>query len=528
MKQNSEELSLHPKPTFIRIFKAINYTIWNALAEFIDNSLESYQQNHQKFNNHYQGKYKLRVEIEVDIDGKKITITDNAAGISTGEINRAFRIAEPPPKESQLSEFGMGMKAAACWFSDTWEVRTTALGERIEQTIFFDADRVMSSERGTLEVVREAVEYQTHYTKIVLKDIQKISSRTSRKTIQKHLASIYREFIRNKTLELSFNQEVLSFTDSQILKAPRYDNPNGDEIFWKKNIEELDFGDHQNNGALRVSGFVALLETTSPTKSGLVLIRRGRVIRGGSVDSNEVFKPPEIFGRSKGTFRSKRLFGELHLEGFNVSFTKDGFQPDENFEIFLNLLADDLKGDKTFPILKQADEFRIKKNVGPTQAEDLVTKTKGTLEGECLKNELGDNLKKISDSEVRQTINYKIPHVQDSVRREFEVKFSGCEWKIELIVSYDPTKRNILLDVGDHLLTKNSENENRTIGIGMSLVHPLFENFDINSPKKLDPIYRICIALALSEVVARKNGDPPQEIRHYLNELLSGALSRIN
>ena len=33
-----------------------------------------------------------------------------------------------PPDRSGLSEFGMGMKSAACWFAPRWSVRTKALG----------------------------------------------------------------------------------------------------------------------------------------------------------------------------------------------------------------------------------------------------------------------------------------------------------------------------------------------------------------------------------------------------------------
>ena len=34
-----------------------------------------------------------------------------------------------------VSEFGMGMKTAACWFTNTWNVRSKALGEPVERLI---------------------------------------------------------------------------------------------------------------------------------------------------------------------------------------------------------------------------------------------------------------------------------------------------------------------------------------------------------------------------------------------------------
>ena len=44
----------------------------------------------------------------------------------------------------------------------------------------------------------------------------------------------------------------------------------------------------------------------------------------------EKYKPKSIFTGSN-SFRSLRVFGELHLEGYQVTFSKDNFAP-LNFE----------------------------------------------------------------------------------------------------------------------------------------------------------------------------------------------------
>ena len=57
-----------------------------------------------------------------------------------------------------------------------------------------------------------------------------------------------------------------------------------------------------------------------------------------------------VFGHSN-SYRYQRLFGELHLDGFEVSHTKDGFRWDENEQPFLELLREYLdSGD--VPLLK--------------------------------------------------------------------------------------------------------------------------------------------------------------------------------
>src|SRR6202022_441323 len=104
---------------------------------------------------------------------------------------------------------------------------------------------------------------------------------------------------------------------------------------------------------LRRKGFAALRERGSTTDAGFALFRRGRLIEGSGEDG---YRPTRIFGRPN-SFRSQRLFGELELEGFGVSHTKDGFQWDENEEVFLELLRDDLDA-PPLRLLEQAEEFR--------------------------------------------------------------------------------------------------------------------------------------------------------------------------
>ncbi|MDR5753020.1 MULTISPECIES: ATP-binding protein [unclassified Caballeronia] len=110
-----------------------------AIAEFIDNAVQSYIANEAILRQSDGPQYQLQIHIRFDatLPGL-ITITDNAAGIPAHEFARAFKPAQVPSDRNGLSEFGMGMKSAACWFAETWSVRTKALGEPGERTIRFD------------------------------------------------------------------------------------------------------------------------------------------------------------------------------------------------------------------------------------------------------------------------------------------------------------------------------------------------------------------------------------------------------
>src|SRR6185437_2261827 len=111
----------------------------------------------------------LRVIIKIDtaLPGR-ITITDNAAGIPWEDFPRAFRPAIAPPDASGLSEFGMGMKSAACWFSPVWQVRTKALHESRERTVRFDVAKITADALEELAIGERPAVESAHFTEIVL------------------------------------------------------------------------------------------------------------------------------------------------------------------------------------------------------------------------------------------------------------------------------------------------------------------------------------------------------------------------
>ena len=132
-----------------------------------------------------------------------ITIRDNAAGIAMSDYQRAFRPAEIPPDASGLSEFGMGMKSAACWFAPNWSVRTTALRENIERTVIFDIEKIVEDSTEELHVISTKVSTDKHYTEIRLDNIRRFPHGRTIQKIKDHLSSIYRVFIRDGSLLLN-------------------------------------------------------------------------------------------------------------------------------------------------------------------------------------------------------------------------------------------------------------------------------------------------------------------------------------
>jgi len=503
-----QRVNIRPTVSMLSVLKFLEYETWYALAEFVDNSLASYLLYEKELKEIEGQKFQLEVKIEINETENTIIIRDNAAGIHAEDYPRAFRAAEVPPDTTGLSEFGMGMKSASCWFADEWSVRTTALGEGVEKTIRFDMNKIFEDKLEELEVAQQRCDKNHHYTIIELYKVGKIPRKRNLGKVRSHLASIYRDFIRRGVLRLCIDQEELKYAEPKILVAPRYDDLKGKPIIWKR---EIDFSVEDGQS---VHGFVALREKASTKEAGLALFRRGRVIQGSFEDG---FRPEYIFGHSN-SYRYQRVFGELHLEGFDVIFTKKGIRWDDNLDIFLNLLHDDLSH-PDFPLLQQAERHRAR------QTEKEYKTTKRALD------ETASDLEKRAEYAIEETVKslklaesspQELTATEKVLRQEFEIRYNKINWRISIELSYDTSLKD-LIEVGDHLISeKIKEKSVRQIGIRLSLTHPfMVEHVGIDN-SKIEPILRVVAALGLAEVLAKESGIKTQgEVRRNFNELIS-------
>ena len=216
MKQH-DKVSIRPQVTMLSVLKFLEYETWFALAEFVDNAIASYLKNEKELKAIEGDDFKLLVSIEINEPENRITIRDNAAGINQTDYVRAFRAAEIPPDNSGLSEFGMGMKSASCWFADKWCVTSTALGETVEKKVCFEMEKIFQDKLEELEVESKPSNKNHHYTTIELFDVNRMPRRRGIGKVKDHLKSIYRDFIRKGILVLKVEGEELSYVEPKIL-----------------------------------------------------------------------------------------------------------------------------------------------------------------------------------------------------------------------------------------------------------------------------------------------------------------------
>jgi hypothetical protein len=516
------QINIRPSVSILSALRHLNYKTWFALAEFVDNAIDSYLKNEKELKTIEGNDFKLIVQVNINPTESKITVTDNAAGIHQKDFERALKTAEIPPINTGLSEFGMGMKSAACWFSDYWIVKSTALGETVRRTVTFDVKKIVAQKVENLGVSNDLVRETEHGTTIELQKVHNLPQRRAVGKIKEHLTSIYRDFIRQGILELYFNDELLFFDETKVLTAPFYKTPDSEPIYWRKDIPE----NFEIREGLKVTkGFVAILETIEGGKSGLAIFRRGRVILGSA---DEGFMPYEIFGQA-GSFKHKRIFGEIHVEGFQVSHTKDGFKNDDDMHTFVELVADFL--DESPSLLKQAEGYRVR----PTDKDYKKSATETVKETvETAKKNLPNPVKQIlaEEKESEKPEQELSPANQEKSSYEtFEIKFNNADWLIDVELSWDTSLTN-WIELGDKFTRKYQEDNPRLyrnvrrIGIRLALRHPFCEKFASTDKTRIVPLLRLAVAIGLSEVIARESGvNNSSFFRNNINKLLTEALS---
>lgn len=501
---------IRPGVSVLSILRHLNYRPWFALAEFVDNAVQSFLANRSRLEALHGPQFRLRVSIDIEPSAPtRITISDNAAGIAFSEFPRAFRPAAIPPDRTGLSEFGMGMKSAACWFAPRWTVRTKALDEDDERTVHFDVATIVRDQLEELDIEEQASAPERHYTEIILDQPYQLPVGRSVGKIKEHLTDIYRVYLREGWLDLRFRGEPLEYTEPRILIAPFAREPDGPSREWRKEIN-IDLG-----GGLSASGFAALMDPMNTSRSGFALLRRGRLIQGSG---DEGYRPPFIFGQA-GNFRWRRLFGELHLEGFEVSHTKDGFKWDENEQPFLEQLRQQLDADE-MPMLRQADLYRVQ--VSRNELAEVAQRAIGRAV-EAMQVTLPDALPVVAAEPPVETQTEPLVPEPTLASRELTINFRDQRWLIRIELTNDPVQ-------GEWLAVSDQPAEGadpQTIEIRLSLAHPFMVSFAQSNPDDVEAVLRIAAGLALSEKLARAAGvRMAKTIRRNLNELLRQALAR--
>jgi len=497
-----KSVNISPGVNVLSVFKYLNYKAWYALAEFVDNSLQSALDNSSKLNHADGDGYTLLVSIDFDDDHNRIVIEDNAAGIDSNDFARALRTAQLPSDRSGLSEFGVGLKSAAFWFAQTWRIETTALGEDLIRSVTFDLADIMARSTSELPVHERPTERNSHFTRVVLENVYRMPRGRTLGKIRTHLQSMYRFFSRTHFLELKVDGKLLEFPEVAILTTPPAWDLDAPPVHWRKSIS-FDFGDD-----LKAEGFAALRERGSTAEAGFALFRRGRLIEGSA---DEAYRLRPIFGMPN-SFRSQRLFGELELTGFEVTHTKDGFNWVENEQTFLDLLEEEMNSSPV-SLLRQADDYRVNRTRN-TSISELPTGDPETSPqpgphdgGSRTESETGDESQEAGSSVFEDPGG-------SLGREEFTFRYATETWYV--VVELEETlSSNDLFQVQQEPINSAGP---LAVHVRLNYNHPLIASFSGD----LRSFCRVVGALGMAEASLRSTGGTmPGSVRRILNFMLA-------
>lgn len=344
------ETDLSIGPQALGAYSRLSYTMWHALAEFIDNSTQSRLNYGGIIDDVLREEGSpLVVDIIYNKLERRIKITDNSIGMTQADLIEALRIANPTTDSKGRSKYGMGMKTAACWIGKRWQVITSEWGSAEEWTATIDVEQIAYHGARVPLSVQQA-DSDSHYTIIEISELNRNIQRRTEENIRAYLGSMYRNDIMDRMLKLTYGGEEINPPDEAPFDTDSEGRPMRLEL------------DGLEVGGKPISGWVGVLRKGGGGRKygGFSLFQNRRQIQGFP----NAWKPRAIFGgvddEGANNLVAQRLTGVLNLDGFGVSHTKDAilFQGDEEEELETKL-ADITRDYRTYASKRRGERSQL-------------------------------------------------------------------------------------------------------------------------------------------------------------------------
>lgn len=507
------ELNIQPQASVLGVFSRLNYRAWYAIAEFVDNSTESFYTNEQELKQY--GISSITVRINYDFELNVLTIADDAFGMELEDFSRAVLLDSKPKNKSGRNEFGMGLKTAASWFGNSWSVISTQLGSSNRYITEVNIQELKEKKVNTVKIKREVCSENEHGTTIVIKDVtKKIDAARTKGKIVQLLESMYRRDLNSGKVNIWFNDIPLHFDGYNCLQFRG--------TTWKKSV---DFEFNFDNQIHHIIGFVGILANGGFGKAGFALFRRGRVVIGGD-DQN--YKPEYIFHQAQSPI-SHKLFGELDLDDFPVNQAKDGFVWDDGLEsAFLDALKENIQ--EYMDIAKMTNKERAREEEFSQESSNTVQKSvqsfTSALSAANQASDEGESAIQPQPSSSSDEVAQFEEYLHDTnngtekivgTKRKYPIQINEVVKKT-FIVEWSIGNKTYWINVEE---SENSQEINITININ----HPFFKPYTNNEDFKI-VLEKFVISFVVAEqqakLISNKDGYiRASTIRHKMNEFLS-------
>lgn len=530
-----ENISISWESTGYSVLKNLNSTVLGIFCEFIDNSIQSYK-NDKSLIHEIDPNFKLKIEIIYD--GEEIIIRDNAGGINTKNFERALKPANKPQNTKGLNEFGLGMKYAAVWISNEWELISSSIGENVKRKVIFNYNDVVNKNLHQLPIKEEFAKKDEHFTEVRLRLLEKKHVVPwQSKYLQEKLAFIYRNFVRstndefyNSFLEpqiiLNVFGKNLEWNEYGFLKQQWYvdrqeKNITNSPVYeWKHKfdwmsipIEEEVMDDYGNikkiNSEIEISGFIGILpDGEHKSKNGFVLFRRGRVVEGFE---NRIF-PRSISGNNSRSFKYIRIYGEIHFRNIGISFDKTKLKisrsrKDEIFNI-ISLLLKKVKFDdgNEFNLISQADKHRANFKIATADeaVKSYISETKDKVK---------INRKYDEDLIIEDHLNNDFEELKSNFKKKETIEIGDVDYEFETVFT----------EAGEKLFYLSYDNKSKSATITVNCIHKIFKSnsFKKDTEGTFHIVFNFIKAACVGEIMSLNGTKDPRLVRFGLNDYIN-------
>lgn len=508
--EKTTKLNIQPQAGVIGVFSRLNYKPWYAIAEFVDNSTQSFYSHEKELSEN--GIKCITIHINYDFDENILVIKDDAFGMEFEDFSRAVKVDSPPELKNGRNEFGMGLKTAASWFGNSWSVESTQFGSTNKYYTEVDIKELREKHLNSIDIISVDSDPSEHGTTITISNITKKidASRTKGKIIQL-LESMYRRDLNSGKIIIWFNDILLHFDEYKCLEFR--------DTIWHKDI---DFNFTHDNNNHHVKGFVGILAKGGYGRAGFALFRRDRVIIGGE-DQN--YKPFKIFQQAQSTIAHK-LFGEFDLDDFPVNQAKDGFVWDDGLEdAFIDSLKSQIQD--YIKIAKMTNKERAKEDEFSEETSDNVHQKVQKFTDSISQSNINENTNQTKNEVFLNEAEKAFEEYLNETNDGEEVAV-GSERKYPIQINEVITKNFIVKwSIGNktYWINKEDSEDGKDVFITININHPFFKPYSNNEDFKV-VLEKFVISFVVAEEQAKLTSDKDgyiraNTIRHKMNEFLS-------
>lgn len=427
---NFEKYDVSVGSGIISVFQSQSYKIERVMAEFIDNSLQSYLDHKEVLKNIIDGN---QCVVDIRWDDNKITIKDNAFGMNTEEFGRALKLKSFNPRANEkdrLSVYGMGLKYAAVYLGNTYKITSSRYEENVERTAVIDVPTFEKDNPKELEARLGFQDADYHYTIIEISNLRVKKTEDKLNKLRTNLGIIYEHYIFHKDLVIIVNGIKVQY------EKPVFRKDENGSAYCRAFEGEL----VAKNTTYKYTGWIGILAKGNQDITGLKLVQAKRCIQLG-------YKPEKIYNKGN-SFQNSRLIGQIVFEGNQsiVSFDKDQF-----------VWADDGTEDLFVEQLLSNESFK--------EMKKTCQKLRKETDNEKIKNKIVKNVSKNTKEKPKQLEQTTVSAIQDTEKKSNDNDNS--------IKTVNPINTNVSS-------TNEEENSNKKLNEVINEINSALETKKIN------------------------------------------------